>query len=82
MGNLPSSLFEKSPQPTDFREGIVADEAAFEAALQAFVQTAAQNGIAVPGGWHVESPSSEFPDWEVVITEFADRTENIDPTEE
>lgn len=47
----------------------LANAAAFESALQALVHTAAQNGVGVTGGWPVESPSAELPDWDVHITE-------------
>ena len=50
----------------------------FESALQTLVETAAQNSIGVTGGRSVESPSTEFPDWEVVITELAKRWSDAD----
>jgi len=56
----------------------ITDDVTFESALQILVQTAARNGIGVAGGWSVESPSTEFPDWEVVITELAKRWSDAD----
>jgi len=52
----------------------IVDDATFGSALQTLVQMAAQNDVGVSGGWRVESPSNEFPDWEVVITELADQS--------
>jgi len=49
----------------------ITTETAFKSALQTLVQLAAQNDVNVSGGSRVESPSMEFPDWEVAITELA-----------
>ena len=58
----------------------IVDDATFGSALQTLVQMAAQNDVGVSGGWRVESPSNEFPDWEVVITELAKRPDETDPS--
>ena len=57
------------------------DAAAFESALQHLVRTAAQNGVRVTGGWVVQSPSEEAPDWDVHITDIVRRNEGTDRSE-
>lgn len=74
------SIRKKSSQSIDC--GRITDDTAFESALKTLVQSTAQNSISVTGGWHVESSSTEFPDWEVVITELAERSDDTDHTEE
>lgn len=56
----------------------ITTETAFRSALQTLVQLAAQNGVSVNGGLRVKSPSTEFPDWEVVITELAKQPNDDD----
>lgn len=49
----------------------------FTALLEATLATAYRNDIDVEGGWLIESPSSDVPNWDIEIW----RTENPDSSD-